>query len=39
MGQKRYTTELIIGKLRQARVLAAERKRIAVIVGDPGTLE
>ena len=33
MGQKRYTAEQIIGKLRQAEVLAAEGKRV-MMVGD-----
>jgi hypothetical protein len=32
MGQKRYTREQIIGKLRQAEVRAAEGKRVVEIV-------
>ncbi len=37
MGQKRYTPEQIIGKLRQAEVRAAEGKRVAEIVRELGS--
>jgi putative transposase len=39
MGQRRYTAEQIIGKLRQAEVRAAEGKRIAEIVRELGVTE
>jgi len=39
MGQKRYTPEQIIGKLRQAKVRAAEGKRVAEIVREMGITE
>jgi putative transposase len=39
MGQKRYTPEQIIGKLRQAEVRAAEGKRVAEIVRELGITE
>ena len=39
MGQKRYTPEQIIGKLRQAEVRSAEGKRVAEIVRELGITE
>jgi transposase-like protein len=39
MGQKRYTREQIIGKLRQAEVRAAEDKRVVEIVRELGITE
>jgi len=36
MGQKRYTPEQIIGKLRQAEVRSAEGARVAEIVRELG---
>ena len=39
MGQKRYTPEQIIGKLRQAEVRATEGKRVAEIVRELGITE
>ncbi len=39
MGQKRYTAEQIIGKLRQAEVRVAEGKRVAEIVRELGITE
>ena len=39
MGQKRYTAEQIIGKLRQAEVRSAEGKRVAEIVRGLGISE
>ena len=39
MGQKRYTAEQIIGKLRQAEVLAAEGMRVVEIVREMGISE
>ena len=39
MGQKRYTPEQIIGKLRQAEVRSAEGKRVAEIVRELGVTE
>ena len=39
MGQKRYTPEQIIGKLRQAEVRSAEGARVAEIVLELGITE
>ncbi len=39
MGQKRYTPEQIIGKLRQAEVRSAEGKRVAEIVRELGVTD
>jgi transposase-like protein len=39
MGQKRYTPEQIIGKLRQAEVRSAEGARVAEIVRELGVTE
>ncbi len=39
MGQKRYTPEQIIGKLRQAEVRSAEGARVAEIVRELGITE
>ena len=39
MGQKRYTAEQIIGKLRQAEMRSAEGKRVAEILREPGISE
>ncbi len=39
MGQKRYTAEQIIGKLRQAEVRLAEGKRVVEIVRELGVSE
>ena len=39
MGQKRYTPEQIIGKLRQAEVRSAEGARVAEIVRELGISE
>ncbi len=39
MGQKRYTAEQIIGKLRQAEVRVAEGERVAEIVRELGITE
>lgn len=39
MGQKRYTPEQIIGKLRQAEVRSAEGARVADIVRELGVTE
>ena len=39
MGQKRYTAEQIIGKLRQAEVRIAEGQRVADIVRELGISE
>jgi hypothetical protein len=39
MGQKRYTLEQIIGKLRQAEVRLAEGKLVAEIVRELGIKE
>lgn len=39
MGQKRYTPEQIIGKLRQAEVRAAEGVRVVEIVRELGITE
>ena len=39
MGQKRYTAEQIIGKLRQAEVRLAEGKRVVGIVRELGISE
>ena len=39
MGQKRYTAEQIIGKLRQAEVRLAEGKRVVDIVRELGISE
>ena len=39
MGHKRYTSEQIIGKLRQAEVRSAEGARVAEIVRELGVTE
>ena len=39
MGQKRYTAEQIIGKLRQAEVRSAEGKPVTEIVRELGISE